>query len=95
MSEGILFSVPTLTAALPETIAPPLGTASNHSALYRIAEDEWRQTEFLSLDWQGTIERELSLVRSVRTHATEPLSFPRMHLRSITGLRGINLAQMA
>ena len=93
MSDGVLFPVPTIAATLPAVAKLTPATAKN-IAVYTIGEDEWRQEEFLSLSWQPTIAKELSAIRAIPPDNGEQTSYPRMHLRKLSGLWGVRLEQI-
>ncbi len=94
MSDGILFPVPTIATTLPQVVTVSLVRAKEGVTLYQIPEDEWRQEEFLPVAWEPTVAKELSLIRAIPREAGDAVSYPRMHLRTLSGLWGVRLDQI-
>jgi hypothetical protein len=94
MSDGILFPVPTITATLPAVVSLASVRTQKEIVFYTISQDEWRQEEFLNISWQATITKEFSIIRAISPDSTEQNSYPRMHLRRLSGLWGIRLDQI-
>jgi hypothetical protein len=74
----VLFSLPTISDELPP-VAP--GTTKLKKDVLEMAEDDWRQTEFVHLSHDLTIDRELADVAAIYAEKRQGQGFKELHVR--------------
>lgn len=77
-AKDILFSLPTICDPIP---AIAEGTSKQNKRMFDLHEDDWRQIELVSADYQAYIQAELSDIRKIRERTPPGHPFRTLHLR--------------
>ena len=72
--KSVLFSLPTLEDALPKVVA-------GDGASIRVAEDDWRQVEFVHASHRAEVEAELADIARIKTEHRQGHGFDATHVR--------------
>ena len=72
----ILFSLPTICDEIPQA-----GDKALLGDEFRLAEDDWRQVEFVSTDLASEIEDEIVQIRLIHTNASAGVGWRELHVR--------------
>lgn len=77
-AKDILFSLPTICDPIP---AIAEGTSKQNKRVFELHDDDWRQIELVSADYQAYIQAELSDIRKIRENTPAGHGFRTLHLR--------------
>lgn len=74
--EGVLYSLPTINDAIPET-----GSVAPEQNVFTLHEDDWRQMEFVSNSHSDTIGVEIRSIMSIYQQHQQSAGFSQLHVR--------------
>lgn len=74
---ALLFSLPTIAA----DTGGAVGNAPPSDAFFQIAEDDWRQSEFVAVELKAQVLQELADISEIRSKHSNGVGFDKIHVR--------------
>ena len=73
----LLFSLATISDILPNLVAAPLEN------IFVVHEDDWRQVELISRDFEHAVKEEFAAIRGIYENHRQGVAFKKLHVRKL------------